>query len=141
MDNKELSKLKEIYKIYTSADGVVHCERYPIAYVNKKYVYYIVSNDDELSCKRMRSVGDSFKGVNDLTIYESRYLGVVVNQFFFNVENFDSASITKLVFEKNENDKIKKAESEVLRLTKKLNDVDEELKRSVKTLDELKKEK
>lgn len=40
MDEKNLSKYKYIYRIYESGDKVLHCEKYPIIYINSEVVYY-----------------------------------------------------------------------------------------------------
>ena len=40
IDLKELSKIKHIYRIYESEDEVLHCEKYPVIYINSKVVYF-----------------------------------------------------------------------------------------------------
>ena len=40
MEAKNLSKQKYIYRIYESRDGVLHCERYSVVYVNSRAVYF-----------------------------------------------------------------------------------------------------
>lgn len=40
IDLKELSKIKHIYRIYESEDEVLHCEKYPVIYINSVVVYF-----------------------------------------------------------------------------------------------------
>lgn len=40
IDKKNLSKLKYIYNIYDTGDGVLHCEQYPIIYINSEVIYF-----------------------------------------------------------------------------------------------------
>ena len=60
MDYKNLSKIKHIYKIYRSPNNYWHCEKYPVIYVNKKYLYYKIGADEELVSKRIDYIQDSF---------------------------------------------------------------------------------
>ena len=47
LDNKTLSKQKFIYYVYES-DKTIHIEKFPIVYINSKYVYYKHSRKHEL---------------------------------------------------------------------------------------------
>ena len=40
VDLKNLSKIKYIYRIYESEDEVLHCEKYPVIYMNSVVVYF-----------------------------------------------------------------------------------------------------
>ena len=40
VDLKNLSKIKHIYRIYESEDEVLHCEKYPVIYINSMVVYF-----------------------------------------------------------------------------------------------------
>ena len=40
VDLKNLSKIKYIYRIYESEDEVLHCEKYPVIYINSVVVYF-----------------------------------------------------------------------------------------------------
>ena len=40
VDLKNLSKIKHIYRIYESEDEVLHCEKYPVIYINSVVVYF-----------------------------------------------------------------------------------------------------
>lgn len=44
MEVKDLSKQKYIYKTYKNHLGELHCEKYPVIYANKEYVYYKASD-------------------------------------------------------------------------------------------------
>ena len=48
IDKKELSKKKYIYRLYKARDGVPHVEKYPVIYINEKYVYFKVASKSEL---------------------------------------------------------------------------------------------
>ena len=48
IDKKELSKKKYIYRLYEDKDGVPHVEKYPVIYINEKYVYFKVASKSEL---------------------------------------------------------------------------------------------
>lgn len=40
IDIKNLGKRKYIYRIYETEDDVLHCEKYPIIYINSKIIYF-----------------------------------------------------------------------------------------------------
>lgn len=41
LDKKNLSKIKFIYRLfYDSTDKKLHCEKYPVIYINSKVIYY-----------------------------------------------------------------------------------------------------
>ena len=40
MDKTTLSKHKYIYRVYVSNDETIHCEKFPVVYINSKYVYF-----------------------------------------------------------------------------------------------------
>ena len=48
INKKELSKKKYIYRLYEAKDGVPHVEKYPVIYINERYVYFKVASKSEL---------------------------------------------------------------------------------------------
>lgn len=61
IDISTLSKLKEVYYIYTdNNDDTIHVEKRKIAYANKEYVYLIIPGKSELDRVRVRLIWDSF---------------------------------------------------------------------------------
>ena len=48
IDLKKLSKIKHIYRIYESEDEVLHCEKYPVIYINSKVVYFKDARKQEM---------------------------------------------------------------------------------------------
>lgn len=48
MNKENLCKHKWIYYVYTNSNGDNHIEKYPIIYINKKYVYFKRSREDKL---------------------------------------------------------------------------------------------
>lgn len=48
IDKSTLSKKKYIYRLYEDRDGVPHVEKYPVIYINEKYVYFKVASKSEL---------------------------------------------------------------------------------------------
>ena len=109
----DLSKRKYIYRIYSSEDKVIHCEKYPIIYINSEVVYYKDGRKQEyLNYKRVSSVEDEFTGVN-LSIYG------YFEKFYWKVENFDSKRETENAYSlrvksdiENARDSMNRAEKE-----------------------------
>lgn len=62
MDLKTLSKQKYIYRIYESDDKVLHCEKYPVIYINSQIVYYKDGRKKEyLNYTRISNVKEDFE--------------------------------------------------------------------------------
>lgn len=62
MDLKTLSKQKYIYRIYESVDKVLHCEKYPVVYINSQVVYYKDGRKKEyLNYTRVLNVKEDFE--------------------------------------------------------------------------------
>lgn len=58
---KNLSKIKHIYRIYEDLDGVLHCVKLPVIYINSETVYFKVGRKQEiLNCSRLEYVHDDF---------------------------------------------------------------------------------
>jgi len=104
MDKENLSKIKYVYKIY-GAGNVVHCEKYPIAYINSNYIYYKVARQSTLMMLDVKLVKDCCEGVSDLNIGHYGFNPT----FFFQVVDFDSDRFTKEVFRKEISDKLERA--------------------------------
>lgn len=49
MNKEQLSKIKHIHKIYLGGDGILHCEKYPVVYINKNYTYFKEYNNPSLN--------------------------------------------------------------------------------------------
>lgn len=87
IDKSNLSKLKYIYRIYSTDDkSKVHCEKYPIAYINERYVYFIVGDKTTLHSKMMGQVKEVYNSVKDIDI---PYYGRDFDNYFFFVNDFD----------------------------------------------------
>jgi len=112
MDKENLSKMKYIYKIYSS-DSIVHCEKYPIVYINSENIYYKVARQSQLMRIDTKSVKDCCNGIEDLN---TRYYWSG-NSFFFQVVDFDSDRFTKEVFRKEISDKLERARRDAEDLT------------------------
>lgn len=61
IDKSKLSKLKYIFEIYTDYMGNIHCEKFPIIYINEHYVYYKKSGDDMLTYVPVSNILSSFR--------------------------------------------------------------------------------
>lgn len=88
----DLSKRKYIYRIYSSEDRVIHCEKHPVIYINSFVVYYKDHRKQEyLDYRLIKSVEEEFIGVtlNCFGNYE---------KYFWKVENFDSKTETKKAY-------------------------------------------
>lgn len=58
-DITTLSSHKYIYEIYMDSIGTLVCEKFPIAYINKSYCYFISPGTDELTKVPIGSIYDS----------------------------------------------------------------------------------
>lgn len=82
LDFTNLSKIKHIYRIYESDDRVLHCEKYPVIYINSEVVYFKDARKKEcLNYVYVKNV------LHDFTeFYRSNYNYPCFNRFFWNVE-------------------------------------------------------
>jgi hypothetical protein len=107
MEKDKLSKQKYIYRIYASSDKVIHCERYPVIYINSKIVYFKDARLDEfLSYKSVSFIKDEYTGISPSDLHYSSYY----DEFFWKVENFDSQQATMDAFRAERNNEIANAE-------------------------------
>ena len=84
MEAKDLSKAKHIYRIYESSDEVLHCEKYPVIYVNSKVVYFKTGRKQEmLSYKYVKDIIDNFYEFQDGVGWYRNYY----DQYFWKVED------------------------------------------------------
>lgn len=112
MNKENLGKLKYIYKMYTSDDKVVHCERYPVIYINQNVVYYKDARKSPvLITTDTRYVVDKYTGIKDVKL---NYWGQF-STYFWEVESFSSEEATDYAFAKKKMDDIAKAKSSLER--------------------------
>ena len=110
LDKGNLSKIKHIYRIYTSQDKKIHCERYPVVYINETYVYYVQSKRSILEYVSLTSLREVFTGsLSDLE--PIGHFGM--NRYFTKVENFDAEKLEKEIFGYKKSEKRKNLESRV----------------------------
>ena len=84
MEAKDLSKVKYIYRIYESSDGLLHFEKYPVIYVNSKVVYFKTGRKQEmLSYKYVKDIIDNFYEFQDGVGWYRNYY----DQCFWKVED------------------------------------------------------
>lgn len=84
MEAKDLSKVKYIYRIYESSDEVLHCEKYPVIYINSKVVYFKTARkQDLLQYQYVKNVLDNFINfdLNESNWYRTYFYG-----YFWNIE-------------------------------------------------------
>lgn len=57
---KDINKIKNIYRIYESSNGILHLEKHPVIYANSVYVY--IKNGDKQELKRLNydSIADDY---------------------------------------------------------------------------------
>ena len=124
MDNKNLGKLKYIYKIYMSINKIAHCERYPVIYINDEYCYYKDSGKklEYISTSRIQK---QFSSSKDLKISK---FGLGTYYFTKLNSSFNSEKITLEVFKEKYQEKLEAAKQSVQRATKSLDQEKAKLK-------------
>lgn len=84
-DLNNLGKIKYIYRIYESSDEVLHCEKYPVVYINSKVVYFKDTRKQEhLNYVRFSNVLDNFT-----QFYKNSCMGYYsscFDKYFFEME-------------------------------------------------------
>lgn len=86
IDLKTLSKQKYIYRIYESEDKVLHCEKYPIIYINSEVVYFKDGRKKEfLNYVKLKNVYNNFTEFYQNNYYANLYRPCF-DRFFWNVE-------------------------------------------------------
>jgi hypothetical protein len=124
---KELSKQKYIYRIYESSDRVLHCEKYPVIYINSEVVYYKDGRKKEcLNYARVSSVG------NDFAKYYTSYYYSCFDGLFWNV---DEPNIEKIYKDIREQMEITKKKDEKDKAEAKLNQAKLEYERALKAVE------
>lgn len=108
----ELSKRKHVYRIYSSSDGVVHCERFKIIYSNSEYVYFKSSRRSTLDYISTNKIKEVFSK-DEWNMCRVGHNGVLHELFFYNVKDFDSEKVTYTVFYNEKKEKIKEAQKDV----------------------------
>ena len=88
MDAKNLSKQKYIYRIYESRDGKLHCEKYPIIYVNSMVVYFKDGRKNgSLGCTYIENILDDTTTINPARLAEEPQLyRCRFNRYFWKVD-------------------------------------------------------
>lgn len=86
LDKTKLSKQKYIYCVYAGKDGPtlgskLHVERFPIVYINSKYVHFKLPGDEALDLKSLDFVKDSLESLSGYEIDSLRY----TRQYFWSV--------------------------------------------------------
>jgi hypothetical protein len=122
INKEELSKYKSIYRVYTTDDKIVHCEKYPVIYANSEWLYYKVARKQELNRRELKSIISEYTGISNSDVnYWGHY-----DKYYWKVENFNSEQATNDVFatkKKDDADRIKremeKAERDYLQLKEK----------------------
>lgn len=86
IDKENLCKHKWIHYIYTNSNGDNHIEKYPVIYINSKYVYFKRGRDEKLGMTYT-----SFVKVNLADVFKSDYKFLSENNryFWINEENAD----------------------------------------------------
>lgn len=78
---EEISKLKVVYRVYESSDGILNCEKYPIIYANDKYLYYKSVRKEQLTMEEMRCVYHTFNKQDLIDCSSSKF-----NRLYFEVD-------------------------------------------------------
>lgn len=112
MQKEYLSKVKHIYRVYSSSRHEIHLEKLAVVYINKSYIYFIKNHSEELGKISMSLVRDLFKDCNDL---KSIPYGHTETYFFKinDIQNFNGQEIAKAYFTMQEENKLKREENRV----------------------------
>jgi len=111
IDKKDLGKIKYVYRIYSSEDKIIHCERHPIIYINSNVVYFKDSRKQEwLTYIMTKSVIDEFMGIN-----EPFYTYAIYDKYYWKVENFDSKKSTEEAYSLNSKNDLDSAKTSMER--------------------------
>lgn len=87
MDKENLCKHKWIYYVYTDSKGDNHIEKYPVVYINSKYVYFKHSRKDELSKTYTSFVN---KDLKSMFSKDYKFLWERDRYFWINEDNAES---------------------------------------------------
>lgn len=90
LDKDKICKRKYIYRSYKSDDGTFHCERYPIAYQNRNYVYYVTGSGHMLGVVGSNMVIETMGSAIQRNIDRGREATYGINNsYFWNVSSDD----------------------------------------------------
>lgn len=118
---EDISKIKKIYVLYSSNDAIIHCEEFPVAYANSKYIYYIQSGGDELMRVDTASVRNKLSSPDGILLIGT-YVSRIGTRYYLEVENFDSQAFTAAIYKNTIEDKNREALKLIDRKTKELQD-------------------
>lgn len=104
MDKANLSKRKYIYRVYVNAVNEIHTERYRIAYMNSKYVYYIAGDKQQLECIEIgMRITESLEKYMEWNASNGRDpMSGVTYMYYWSISDTDPASVKKALVEKYE---------------------------------------
>ena len=86
MDKQNLSKYKHIYRVYEDRDRELHCEKYPVIYINSEVVYFKDARKQEyLNNVRTNRVSDDFASYAITVLSKSYNWGI--DGYFWNIED------------------------------------------------------
>lgn len=99
-NKKGLSKKKYIYRLYEAKDGVPHVEKYPVIYINERYVYFKVASKSELG---RVDISDTYTSVVAYGKKDSRGWHADAKECFFWEDNIiGQRLISNIESERNE---------------------------------------
>ena len=56
----DYSKVKHVFRIYTNVDGMTHCEKYPVIYINSEYCYIKIGRKRELESVKTSQIREKY---------------------------------------------------------------------------------
>lgn len=123
----KLSKLKNIYIIYKNSCDEIHIEQFPIVYINKNFVYFVINKNAELQKVRTKNVKEFFPNednIDDISIYGYNYF------WFADCEKTkEEISTIKLMAKiKNQNKKAKEISNKIDKYSNEIERLKKELK-------------
>ncbi len=84
---QNLSKVKYIYRVYESRDKVLHCEKYPVVYINSEVVYFKDGRKQPyLSYISVKNIQDNFIDFKKNYLTYSFGSHVCFDRYFWNIE-------------------------------------------------------
>lgn len=87
MKPEDLSKVKYIYRIYESyPDGKLHCEKYPVIYINKEVTYFKTGKTQFLKHISTNLVLDNFTSFSHMVFKQNWQYRTYFDRYFWNVE-------------------------------------------------------
>ena len=125
---KYINKIKYIYRIYESSNGILHLERHPVVYANSTYVYIKVFGQNDLKRLNYDSISDTYVQYKsgDVRYYYCRGF----DRYFWNVDTDVNLIFEDLKKQKKAidlSDKCKKFEEQMVKAEKIIEDIDKEI--------------